>query len=102
MCCSVWPRANDFSGSISSGASPSSRSGSPPHAGPTAAVGEVDRARHQRVVGERLPRVDHLARLVEQEDPPVVRDAVLDERLDDLEAQAAGVVGACARRSPAA
>ena len=44
-----------------------------------------------RVVGERLPRVGHLQRLVEQRDLAVVRRAQLFERRDDLEAGAAGV-----------
>ena len=44
-----------------------------------------------RVLGERLARVRHLQRLVEQRDLAVVRRAQLLERRDHLEAHAARV-----------
>ena len=92
MCCSVWPRANVASGC----SSPSSHSGSPPHGRPTA------RWVRSMVHGTRGLSANAWRgsaiwrRLVEQQHPAVVGDAVLDVGLDDLEAQPAGVVGGVA------
>ena len=56
-----------------------------------APVGEVDEARHGRVLGECHPRVGHLAGFVEQADLALVADPEPPERLLDVDAQAAGV-----------
>jgi hypothetical protein len=56
-----------------------------------APVVELDRGVDPRVLGERLARVRHLERTLEQGDLPRVGDALLLERLDDVEPHPTGV-----------
>ena len=58
-----------------------------------APVVELDGGVDPRVLGERLARVRHLERTLEEGDLPVVRDALLLERLDHVEPHPAGVEG---------